>query len=255
MHILRKTNYCILLIFILSNITCIKKLSPQPVPVIMASEEPRPNPIPITAIAKAEMARPAISVSQEPAQIVTVEVPKKTVRDGFTGILYTEIAISVNYPTEMEVGSEYTVRVNAFRGKVTTVITKGTTNTTFNILAARKLAVFLEGDAFAIVPKTTQVAQTLLPENYSVYWEFSVIPLKAGTHILRIKIGTSDSNELSFSRIEERFVTVKSSVKIVSVKVNQIKEHYLRNQVIYNSLGGCLVFLSGIITIKKKRRR
>jgi hypothetical protein len=210
-------------------------------------------PRPEDFVAKAEAARPILMSVPPPAeqQTITVNIPKRVVKDKFTGIVYTEIGVSVNYNTEMEVGVEYLVRVNAFRGKVTTIVSKGTTNTTFNVLAARKVAIFLEGDAFKIIPKSSQSFQTLLPENYSIYWEFSVTPIVSGLHNLIIKIGTSDTSELSFSRTEERPVAVKSSVRVVQVKANQLKEHYIRNQVIYNSLGGCLVFLSGFIAVKR----
>lgn len=224
-------------------------LPPPPAPCVEAKPAPAPPP---PEPQKAEAPRYAAPKVEERGEHTSIyEVPTVPIKDPITKIVYVPLGLVVEYNDTMTVGNAYKIVVNAFRGTVEIKTSSKTTTMHFQTIAAKKVSVNLTGDAFKITPKFTNAVQTLLPEGYKLLWEFEVVPLKAGTQTIEIKLLTSDSDAFSVSKSETKTILVTNSIKLVNVKANQLKEHYIRNQVVYNALGGIIVFLSGFIVVKK----
>lgn len=197
-----------------------------------------------------------ITVIVEAPKKITFTVPKKETVDTFTKVNYTQIGVFVMYQKNMKVGKDYPVVVKAFRGTYTEAPANKESVTVFVTMASKNVGILLEGDAFRITPNFTNLTQTLLPEDEANRWDFTVLPLKVGTQLLQVKLGTSDSGDfLAYKDPDTKQVTVETSIGILRVKSILIKEHYIRNQLIYNSLSGIIVFLSGFVAIKKRKRK
>jgi hypothetical protein len=195
---------------------------------------------------------PSLTVTAEAPKSITITVPKKEVIDEFTQVKYAQIGVLVIYDKTMKVGKDYSVGVKVFRGTLTET-PKDSSVTMFTGMAAKNVGILLESDAFRITSSET-VIQTLLPENIANTWLFTVTPIKVGEQVLNVKLGTSDNDHLSFKDPDIKPVVVTSSFGIIRAKLILFKEHYIKNQLFYNALGGIIVFLSGFIVIKKKRK-
>jgi hypothetical protein len=183
---------------------------------------------------------------------ITITIPKKEVIDSFTQVKYAQIGVLAIYDKIMNIGKDYSVTVKVFRGTLTEN-SNSNTITMFTDMSAKTVGILLESDAFIIKSKTNTL-QTLLPENSANVWSFLVTPVKTGEQILNVKFGTSDTDNLSFKKPDSKQVKVVASIGFIRAKAILFREHYLRNQILYNSLGGIIVFLSGFILVKKKRK-
>ena len=183
---------------------------------------------------------------------VTLTVPKKEITDSFTKVKYTQIGVLAIYDKIMRVGKDYPVTIKVFRGTLTE---ESNTNsiTMFTSMSAKYVGILLESDSF-IVKSETNIVQTLLPENTANVWNFVVTPTKLGEQKLKIKLGTSDIETLSFREPDSKSVTVIASLSFIRAKGILLREHYIKNQILYTTFGGIIVFLSGFVLVRKKRK-
>ena len=153
----------------------------------------------------------------------------------------------------MYIGKSYEIKVKTFRGTFTEDNKEAKSIAIFTSLVSKNIGVTLESSGFKII-KQTASPQILLPEGTMNQWIFEVVPIKTGTQSLNIKIGTSNTNDLTFNKIDTKQILVKNSVNWFYAKLLVLKESYLNNQTIYNGIGTIIVFLMGLFKFKKRQR-